>query len=217
MNYLAFHPLYHKRLIKNYQAISEKGAALTEEERCRIIDQLVITASPENKLNLLIYDGDLIYAHCNYRGSLHQRFTEDGVCFSTKPLSLGKWQEVPFIQLLLIWLASKKDHVFTRKAQAQAVQNFKNAAHYDLKTVKIAMAEHNATSVADAGIVVIEAMKIFFQDYGMELAEILEFEEQKLIDPDKRYAWQVRKLYGEDFAKKGLQLAKERSEQMADK
>lgn len=126
-------------------------------------------------------------------------------------------RDLKFIQLLLIWLASKKDHVFTRKAQAQAVQNFKNAAHYDLKTVKIAMAEHNATSVADAGIVVIEAMKIFFQDYGMELAEILEFEEQKLIDPDKRYAWQVRKLYGEDFAKKGLQLAKERSEQMADK
>lgn len=82
------------------QEISEKGRSLTAEERFQVIDRLVVTASPENKLNLLIYDGELLYAHTNYRDSLYRRQTEDGVFISTQPLALGKWEPVPFTQLV---------------------------------------------------------------------------------------------------------------------
>lgn len=82
------------------EKIAEKGKKLTAEERFHIVDELVITASPENKLNLLIYDGELLYAHTNYRNSLYQKKTEDSVFVSTRPLALGKWEPLPFTQLV---------------------------------------------------------------------------------------------------------------------
>lgn len=82
------------------QKIDETGRSLTDEERFQVLDGLVITAAPENKLNLLIYDGELLYAHTNYRGSLYQRVTEDSVFFSTQPLSNDTWEPLPFTRLL---------------------------------------------------------------------------------------------------------------------
>lgn len=38
----------------------------------------------------------------------------------------------------------------------------------------------------------------------------MEFERQKFIVPETRYAWILRKEYADDFVKKGLELAKER-------
>ena len=47
------------------------------------------------------------------------------------------------------------------KDQVQAVQNFKNAAHYDLKTVKIVMPDSSAHSVVKAAKRIIAAMEEF--------------------------------------------------------
>ncbi|MCQ2492535.1 MAG: hypothetical protein MJ087_05795 [Lachnospiraceae bacterium] len=77
----------------------------------------------------------------------------------------------------------------------------------DLKTVKIAIPNGEALSVADAGLEIISWMKDFYKDFGTEVQEILEFEEEKFLYPEKRYAWQIRKEYGEGFAKKGLKLS----------
>ena len=56
--------------------------------------------SPGNKLNLLIYDGQLLYAHTNYAGSLYRRRTEDGVLILTRPLARGQWEPMPFTTLV---------------------------------------------------------------------------------------------------------------------
>ncbi len=117
-------------------------------------------------------------------------------------------RDLKFIQLLLIWLLSTPRQIFTKMDQVQAVQNFKSAAHYDLKTVKIVHPSGEVCSVADAGLKVIGVMKEFYQDFPGDVAEILAFEEEKFIDPEKRYAWQLRREYGEHFVEKGLQLAK---------
>ena len=84
--------------------INEAGAllrrSLTAAERFGIIDEIVRDSSPKNKLNLLIYDGELLYAHTNFRDSLYYRKDESGVTFSTRPLSEGDWESVPFTTLL---------------------------------------------------------------------------------------------------------------------
>lgn len=87
-------------LDKMNSAIAAKERSLTAEERFNIVDSIVITASPQNKLNLLIYDGELLYAHTNYKDSLYQRKTEDSVFISTQPLALGTWEPMPFTQLV---------------------------------------------------------------------------------------------------------------------
>ncbi len=124
-------------------------------------------------------------------------------------------KDVLFAQLLMIWLLCKPQEKFAVKHQVQAVQNFKNAAHYDLKTVKIALPDGSICSVAQAAVNMIDAMKTFFRENGIDTADILDFEYRKFEDADNRYAWKIRKQFQGGFVKKGMELAKARQEECA--
>lgn len=86
--------LYFVDQINRKQA--EKGCVLEAEERFALLDSLVTDMSRGNKLNLLIYDGELLYVHTNYANSLY--VCEDGktAVFCTVPLKRGSWAPVPF-------------------------------------------------------------------------------------------------------------------------
>ena len=119
-------------------------------------------------------------------------------------------RDVVFAQLLMVWLASTPMQSFSEKDQIQAVQNFKNAARYDLKTVNILTPNGETYSVAQAALKVIEMMKEFYSGLSLDVDEILQFEYEKFTDADNRYAWKIRKQFGNGFVKKGLELLKER-------
>lgn len=123
-------------------------------------------------------------------------------------------KDVAFAQLLLVWLVATPHPPFPKKAQVQAVQNFKNAAHYDLKTVKIVDPSGEVYTVAQAALNVLASMKEFYQGYSTEVQAILDFQEAKFVDANNRYAWKIRKEYSNGFAKKGLELAKRRQEEI---
>lgn len=76
------------------------GRPLTADERFGLVDQIVCEIASGNKLNLLIYDGELLYVHTNYRDSLYCRQTEDTVFFATTPLDHKEWENVEFAVLL---------------------------------------------------------------------------------------------------------------------
>ena len=119
-------------------------------------------------------------------------------------------KDLQFAQLLLVWLAGTPRRRLALKDQVQAVQNFKNAAHYDLKTVKIVLPGGKVYSAADAGRRVIGEMRAFYQGFPQAVQAVLDFEDEKLIDPEKRYAWQIRRQYAGAFVQKGLALAEQR-------
>ena len=125
-------------------------------------------------------------------------------------------RDVRFAQLLLIWLASTPRQPFTTRDQVQAMQNFKNAAHYDLKTVKIVVPNGEVYSVAHAALNVIGFMEDFFGDYSSEVTACLDFQKQKFIDPENRYSWQVRKQFSGGFVQKGLTLAEEQQKRFVE-
>jgi len=81
--------------------IREKGAPLTEEERCRFIEHTAAVLAPRNKLNFIIYDGELMYAHKNMRETLVYRETDEGTVFSTAPLDGGEWKSVPLTRVIV--------------------------------------------------------------------------------------------------------------------
>ena len=122
-------------------------------------------------------------------------------------------RDLVFAQLFLVWLASTPREGFSPKAQVQAAQNFKNAAHYDLKTVKIVPPNGEVTSVADAALNVLDRMTEFYQGFPDSVQEVLEFEREKFIDGDNRYAWKIRRTFDGGFVKKGLALARQRQEE----
>jgi glutamine amidotransferase len=81
-------------------AQSEKGKPLNKRERFLLLDEIAGILAPENKLNLLIFDGEVMYVHTNYKNSLYRSYQENGVIFSTRPLDLGPWEEMPMNTLL---------------------------------------------------------------------------------------------------------------------
>lgn len=119
-------------------------------------------------------------------------------------------KDIIFAQLLMVWLAATEGQPFSEKDQIQAVQNFKNAARYDLKTVNILTPDGELYSVAHAALKVIDMMKEFYGGLLLDVDEILQFEYEKFTDADNRYAWRIRKQFGDGFVKKGLELVKER-------
>jgi glutamine amidotransferase len=50
-------------------------------------------------VNLLIYDGELLYVHTNYKDSLYVQQREGTALFATTPLGRGMWNPVPFTTL----------------------------------------------------------------------------------------------------------------------
>ena len=121
-------------------------------------------------------------------------------------------KDIAFAQLLMIWLAAMDELPFPEKDQVQAVQNFKNAARYDLKTVKIQSPEGKIESVANAAIAVIDQMKTFYQELKLPVQDILQFEYDKFTDAGNRYAWKIREQFGPGYVKKALALARERQD-----
>lgn len=75
------------------------GRPLTKEERFALLDDLVSDMARGNKLNLLIYDGELLYVHSNYADSLYFSQREDAMLFATTPLDRGSWDAHPFTTL----------------------------------------------------------------------------------------------------------------------
>lgn len=123
-------------------------------------------------------------------------------------------RDVSFAQLLLVWLAGTPRQPFSPKDQVQAVQNFKNAAHYDLKTVKIVVPNGEVYSVAEAALKVLGMMREFYRDYPEDIQKILDFETEKFLDGENRYAWKIRREFSGGYVKKGLKLAKKRQEEL---
>lgn len=80
-------------------AVAEKKQ-LDEEERFGIVDSLVNELSPRNKLNLMIFDGELLYVHKNMDKTLSYKQTGDGVVLSTQPLEKEGWNDLPMCRAI---------------------------------------------------------------------------------------------------------------------
>lgn len=122
-------------------------------------------------------------------------------------------KDVKFAQLLLVFLAGTPRSKFSKRAQVQAVQNFKNAAHYDLKTVKIISPSGEVFTGVQAAKNVFSQLRAFYRDFPAEVQEVLDFEESKIDIAENRYAWKIKNEFSDDFVAKGLLLAKKRQEE----
>ena len=74
------------------------------------------------------------------------------------------------------------------------------------------MLDGEAETVTETALKIISEMQEFYSDFPEEIQKVLVFEKEKFIDAEKRYAWIIRKQYGNGFVKKGLELAKQRQE-----
>lgn len=83
--------------------IDQKQAAvdrtLEAAERFALLDALLADMARGNKLNLIVYDGELMYVHTNYANSLYVCEGGKIAAFCTVPLKEGCWNPLPFTAL----------------------------------------------------------------------------------------------------------------------
>lgn len=88
-------------------------------ERFDLLEKLITDMAPNNKLNLLFYDGEYLYAHTNYANSLYVWEYEDTAIFCTVPLKKGNWQPVPFTTL-----CAYRDGQLVRQGKSHGMEYF---------------------------------------------------------------------------------------------
>lgn len=90
----------------------------TAQQRFDAVDNFVVSLSKRNKLNLMIYDGELLYVHQNMRDTLYYKSENNSTVFSTKPLDNGCWEPYPLTKLCAfhagekVFEGTKHEHIF---------------------------------------------------------------------------------------------------------
>lgn len=76
------------------------GKGMSSPMRFQLIDKIIQEITPENKVNLLLYDGEIMYVHTNCKNSLYSSKRKDGIIISTTPLDSNHWDPVPMNTLI---------------------------------------------------------------------------------------------------------------------
>ena len=79
---------------------TKEGHALTDRERFDVINHTVLDITAHNKVNFMLYDGDLFYVHKNMKNNMFVKCLGQSLLFATSPLDDQKWEPVPLCQLL---------------------------------------------------------------------------------------------------------------------
>ena len=124
-------------------------------------------------------------------------------------------RDLKFIQYFILYLASCPPLEFPANHQILAAQNFKHAARYDLQSVNILQPGGQAKSVVDTALEVLERMEEFYKVFPADSDRdaVLQFEKEKFVNPDTRYAWQIRKHFCANYVQNGLELAEQRRQE----
>ena len=67
-----------------------------------MLSSAIAVLAKGSKLNLLVHDGKVLYAHTNFRDSLYYLKENGSITFSTNPLSQDMWRPVPFTRLVAV-------------------------------------------------------------------------------------------------------------------
>lgn len=76
----------------------ESSGSLTINQRIKVVDELVHELSHRNKLNIMFFDGEVLYFHKNMRDTLCQKVYPEGIVVSTTALGEG-WTDVELCRM----------------------------------------------------------------------------------------------------------------------
>lgn len=131
-----------------------------------------------------------------------------------EPVGIRK-EDLQFVHLLILYLMSTEDMDFLPFEQTMAIKNEKNAARYEEENIRIETGWNSSLPVKHAALHVLSSMDRFYESIGkMELAEIVQRQEQKIFCTRKRYAAQIKSEFQEDYVKKGIRLAEKYAMEM---
>lgn len=126
------------------------------------------------------------------------------------PIGMKK-EDLEFLHLLLVYLSSLPNQHFEAFEQMIAIRNEKEAAKYDNRSIWIESGWNYAmSSIQDATLDFLAAMQTFYEKIErLDLLPIIDYQREKVLYPEERYAVQIRQRFRTHYVKKGLKLAEE--------
>lgn len=125
-------------------------------------------------------------------------------------------EDLEFLHLFLLYLMSLKDGDFPAFEQSVAIKNEQNAAGYDEKNVWIETGWDTSLPLREAALAVLTGMEHFSVHFtDKKWTDVIDFQKQKILCPEKRYAVRVRSLFSENYVEKGLLLAEKYAKEWA--
>ncbi len=136
--------------------------------------------------------------------------------FDLNPLSpIGiDVRDLDFINVLLLYLLTTDKEPFSFAEQAVAIRNMKRAALYDESKIVIERGWYDCVSVNRAARTVLTDIKKAFVFAGKKVADTVDYQLEKVVDPLKRYAKIISSEYGNGYVAKGIELSKRYSRQL---
>ncbi len=119
-------------------------------------------------------------------------------------------RDLEFVFYLLLYLALLPEEPMTVSDQIVAIRNEKNAALFDENEIQIEQEWLRSVLVTDAAAEVLDRMEELLASYldADQVHAIIAYQREKVEQPSKRYARRVSELYGKNYVKSGLRLAK---------
>lgn len=78
----------------------ELERSLNAEECFQLLNEIITDLAKGNKLNIMIFNGEILFVHTNYRDSLYYLEKDDSMFLSTRPLTRDKWNQMPINTLI---------------------------------------------------------------------------------------------------------------------
>ncbi|MCD8155180.1 MAG: hypothetical protein LUF78_10960 [Clostridiales bacterium] len=123
-------------------------------------------------------------------------------------------RDLEFIYQFILYLMRLPDEEFTAVEQADAIYNMKQAALYEEQDICLRMEKGGLVGIRRAALQLLDEMEASFGVLNGETFDCLSFQREKVENPDRRYAVQVRRSYGQNYMEKGLSLARNYGEEM---
>lgn len=106
------------------------SSELSEDMRIHAVDETIKKIVPGNKVDLMIYDGELFYVHKNEPGTLYEKDCKDGIMFATVPLEPTGWREFVQNRLMvyrdgeLVYAGEKHDNTYIHNEEKMKLLYF---------------------------------------------------------------------------------------------
>lgn len=101
----------------------KKNTPTTVEERFNIVSNLICKLSKDNKVNIMIYDGEITYIHSNMKDTMYYLKNSEGILIASSPLDDEDWKPIELNKIFglvdgdIVFESEKHNHefVFTEK------------------------------------------------------------------------------------------------------
>ncbi len=116
-------------------------------------------------------------------------------------------RDLKFIAYLLHYLSFLPEEETNEEEQTAAVRNMKAGAELEEDCISIHIPGQKDQPLLSAALTVLENMEeklAGFESVWPDLPEVMEYEKEKILHPEKRYARMVQKDYGSEYVEKVL-------------